>query len=113
MTEHAATDPALANADLRQRVLDWKSRFFAANLARYYLAKPGSFHLVPPEFRIAESERDYGEMRPTFLKEPPPFASFEGIVGPGRENQPGSMSFSEFGTSSALALKSDAFCPQE
>ena len=60
---------------LRQRVTDWKSRFFAANWARYDLAKPGTFRLVPPESRLAELERDYRAMRDMFLIEPPPFES--------------------------------------
>jgi hypothetical protein len=29
---------------------------------------------VPPDFRLAELERDYREMQPMFLKEPPQFA---------------------------------------
>ena len=69
----AIADRALARADLRQRVTDWKSRFFAANWARYDLAKPGTFHLVPPESRRAELERDYRAMRDMFLVEPRPF----------------------------------------
>lgn len=71
--EHAEAAPALANAELRQRVVDWKSRFFSANWARYDLAKAGTFHLAPPEFRIAELDKDYRAMRPMFLNEPPPF----------------------------------------
>jgi len=66
-------DGALACEELRQRVTDWKSRFFAANWARYDLAKPGTFHLVPPESRRAELARDYRAMRDMFLIEPPPF----------------------------------------
>jgi hypothetical protein len=73
MAEHAEAASALANDDLRQRVADWKSRFFAANWARYDLAKPGTFHLAPPEFRTTELDRDYRAMRPMFLNEPPPF----------------------------------------
>jgi guanylate kinase len=39
MSTHAETASALANDELRQRVADWKSRFFAAHWARYDLAK--------------------------------------------------------------------------
>ena len=63
LARSAIADGALVNEGLRQRVTDWKSRFFAANWARYDLAKPGTFHLVPPEFRLAELERDYRAMR--------------------------------------------------
>jgi len=73
IANHADIAPALTNDELRQRVADWKSRFFAANWARYDLAKPGTFRLAPPEFRMKELEEDYGAMRPMFLTEPPPF----------------------------------------
>ncbi len=73
MGEHEKAALALVNEGLRERVADWKRRFFAANWARYDLAKPGTFHLAPPEFRIAELAKDYRAMRPMFLNEPPPF----------------------------------------
>ena len=73
LARRAIADRALAREDLRQRVADWKSRFFAASWARYDLAKPGTFRLVPPEFRLAELEKDYRAMRDMFLVEPPPF----------------------------------------
>lgn len=75
LARRAIADRALAREDLRQRVADWKSRFFAASWARYDLAKPGTFRLVPPEFRLAELEKDYRAMRDMFLVEPPPFES--------------------------------------
>lgn len=63
----------LANNDLRQHVSDWKSRFFPSSWARYDLAKPGTFRLAPPEFRIAELTEDYRAMGSMFLNEPAPF----------------------------------------
>ncbi|MEX1116952.1 MAG: nucleotidyl transferase AbiEii/AbiGii toxin family protein [Akkermansiaceae bacterium] len=45
---------ALGNASMRRRVVDWKHRFFARAWARYDLAQPGTFRLVPPDFRHAE-----------------------------------------------------------
>ncbi|MDQ3668390.1 MAG: nucleotidyl transferase AbiEii/AbiGii toxin family protein [Acidobacteriota bacterium] len=75
MAEHAEIAPALANDELRQHVADWKSRFFPSSWAHYETAKPGTFRLAPPEFRMAELEKDYREMQPMFLKEPPPFAT--------------------------------------
>ena len=65
----------LSNNDLRQHVVDWKGRFFPSSWARYDLAKPGTFRLVPPESRRAELEKDYLAMRPMFLNEQPPFRS--------------------------------------
>jgi hypothetical protein len=80
LAKHAIADRALVRDDLRQRVADWKSRFFAASWARYDLAKPGTFHLAPPEFRLAELERDYWAMRDMFLASPPPFEEVIKIV---------------------------------
>lgn len=75
IARHKEVASALANDKLRQQVADWKSRFFPSGWAHYETAKPGSFHLVPPDFRIAELERDYREMQPMFLKDQPPFAN--------------------------------------
>ena len=75
MGTHREISPVLSNNELRQHVTDWKSRFFPSRWARYDLAKPGTFHLVPPESRTAELEKDYLAMGPMFLNEPPPFAS--------------------------------------
>lgn len=86
LSRHATADRALANKDLRQRVTDWKSRFFAAMWARYDLAAPGTFRLVPPEFRLVELEKDYRAMRDMFLVEPPPFERLLGSLR-GLENR--------------------------
>ena len=75
MAKHEQIAPALANTELAERVADWKDRFFPSGWAHYETAKPGTLRLAPPEFRIAELERDYREMQPMFLKEPPPFAT--------------------------------------
>jgi hypothetical protein len=77
LARHAVTETALARDDLRQRVAEWKSLFFAAKWARYELARPGTFCLVPPEFRRSELEKDYHAMRDMFLTAPP---SFENIL---------------------------------
>lgn len=68
---------AVGDATLRQRVVDWKAKFFARSWARYDLAKPGTFRLVPPVSRLAELRRDYREMRQMFLDEP---ADFDAVV---------------------------------
>ena len=77
LARHAVAERALARDDLRQRVANWKSRFFAASWARYDLAKPGTFRLAPQEFRLAELENDYHTMRDMFLAAPP---SFESVI---------------------------------
>jgi hypothetical protein len=75
MATHAEIDHVLANSELRQHVAVWKSRFFPSSWARYDLAKPGTFRLAPPEFRIAELDKDYRAMSSMFLNEPPSFAT--------------------------------------
>jgi hypothetical protein len=77
LARHGVTEHALARDDLRIRVADWKSRFFAASWARYDLAGPGAFHLVPLESRRRELEKDYHAMQDLFLTTPP---SFENVM---------------------------------
>ncbi len=67
------SEKALRDGSLRQRVVEWKARFFARSWARYDLASPGTFRLVPPDSQMGELERDYLEMRQMFLDEPPEF----------------------------------------
>jgi hypothetical protein len=73
MANRPETARALADDDLRARVVVWKARFFARSWARYDLAQPGTFRLAPPAARMAELARDYQEMRDMFLGAPPTF----------------------------------------
>lgn len=73
LLQHPQADAMLADRALCARVVIWKSRVFARQWARYDLAQPGSFRLVPPPSRTTELARDYAEMRPMFLTEPPSF----------------------------------------
>jgi hypothetical protein len=70
---HPVARAALAQADLRDRVASWKGRFFGSSWARYDLAKPGSFRLVPPPERMPPLRDDYRAMRDMYLSEPPTF----------------------------------------
>lgn len=63
----------LADHLLCERVVHWKSRVFARQWARYDLAVPGSFRLVPPPSRLDALKRDYARMQPMFLATPPAF----------------------------------------
>ena len=74
MALHPAARGALARDDLREEVVTWKERFFRQAWARYDLARPGTFLLVPPPSRISELESDYAAMRDMFIATPPPFA---------------------------------------
>lgn len=77
LARHSIAERALADADLRRRVVDWKNRFFARSWGRYDLAVPGSFRLAPPTSRSAELHKDYADMREMYLDPP---RSFEEVV---------------------------------
>jgi hypothetical protein len=70
---HADASGAVARSELRQRVVHWKSRFFGSAWARYDLAVPPTFRLVPPRERGVALRRDYQVMRDLYLSEPVPF----------------------------------------
>lgn len=64
---------AVEQHDLRGRVVAWKGQFFGSAWARYDLAQPGTFRLVPPASRVSRLRRDYEAMRDMYLGEPMPF----------------------------------------
>ncbi len=67
---HPAAATALSLSELRDRVVAWKSRFFGSGWARYDLAKPGTFRLVPAPERIADLRQHYNIMRDMYLSTP-------------------------------------------
>ena len=77
MARHEQITSALANVELAGQVANWKARFFPSGWAHYETAKRGTFRLVPPDFRMAELEKDYTAMQPMFLSDPP---SFDNVV---------------------------------
>lgn len=70
---HADASGAITQSELRDRVVHWKSRFFGSAWARYDLALPPTFKLVPPGEREAALRRDYQAMRDMYMSEPQPF----------------------------------------
>lgn len=74
---HADASGAIIQSELRDRVVHWKSRFFGSAWARYDLARPPTFKLVPPPEREAALRRDYEAMREMYISEP---QSFERIL---------------------------------
>jgi hypothetical protein len=66
------TDRALADTELRKRVVAHKSVYFRSAWARYDLAEPKTFRLVPPAERHAALEKDDASMREMFFSPPPP-----------------------------------------
>ncbi|WP_164104432.1 nucleotidyl transferase AbiEii/AbiGii toxin family protein [Candidatus Laterigemmans baculatus] len=73
LASHASGLSAIEQAEARERVVRWKSQFFGSAWARYDLAVPGSFQLLPSQDRIRELERDYEAMKDMYLTEPSSF----------------------------------------
>lgn len=73
LLRHANAPVMLADHALCARGVDWKSRVFARQWARYDLARPGTFRLLPPLARVMPLARDYAQMRAMFLSPPPEF----------------------------------------
>jgi hypothetical protein len=73
LSEHPSAPVALAMPDLRDRVVAWKGRFFHSAWARFDLARPGSFRLIPKPSRVRDLARDYEAMREMYLAVPPAF----------------------------------------
>ena len=63
----------LVDHALCKRVVDWKSQVSARQWARYDLARPGTFRLLPTDEQLAPLARDYAQMRAMFIAAPPEF----------------------------------------
>jgi hypothetical protein len=74
---HPSSNNAINRQDLWNRVVQWKSQFFSSKWAKYDLAIPGTFRLVPPTDRIPSLRSDYQAMRDMYLIEP---TSFDDIL---------------------------------
>jgi len=70
LAQHPDGQRAIRMDDMRTRVVEWKTRFFGSSWARYDLAIPGSFRLVPSDSRVAALRQDYQAMRDMYLDEP-------------------------------------------
>ncbi len=68
LAKHPKASMAIDEHDLRDRVVEWKSRFFGSSWAHYDRAKPGTFHLVPPTGQQPALHRDYQAMRDMSLR---------------------------------------------
>ena len=77
LAQHPAAANAIDGHALRDRVVAWKGQFFGSAWARYDLAKPGMFRLVPPAKRRAALKRDYAAMKDMYLSEP---AAFDDVL---------------------------------
>jgi hypothetical protein len=73
LAKHPICERALKDAELRNRVVAWKSRFFGSSWANYEQAQPGTFRLVPPPQRQLDLAGDYQAMQDMYLSPPPQF----------------------------------------
>ncbi len=73
LARHPTAIKAIEQHGLRDRVVAWKGQFFGSSWARYDLAKPGTFRLVPPAERLPVLRRDYQAMKDMYLSEPRTF----------------------------------------
>ena len=73
MAQSAVTPQALGDLDLLQDVVAFKSKFYPCAWARYDLAHPGSFKLLPPDSAISSLKRDYEQMQIMIFGEIPTF----------------------------------------
>jgi hypothetical protein len=64
---------ALDDVGLLSRVVEHKRLFFRSGWAHYESAKPGSFHILPPEDRIPMIRSDYDKMKEMIFGPPPDF----------------------------------------
>lgn len=62
---------ALKNMDLLERVIAHKTVFFRSAWAHYRTARPGGFHLLPPEERMPALRQDYERMKVMIFGAPP------------------------------------------
>lgn len=79
MTQGTIADSALEHIDLLPRVVEFKERFYKTPWSNLVNARPGSFHLVPPDERIPSLERDYASMSSMFFHKEPSFRKRRGI----------------------------------
>ena len=65
---------ALRDTALLADVVAFKERFYWSAGARYDLARPGTFRLLPPREKLGTVKRDYAVMEVMFFADPPPWA---------------------------------------
>ena len=54
---------AFDQIELLEKVVDFKMKFYRSPWAKFEEATPGSFKLIPPEYRLAKLEDDHDKMR--------------------------------------------------
>jgi len=72
---------ALEDLGQLSEVVQFKQQFYPSAWARYELAKPGSFRLIPDIEVLASVRRDYADMRNMIFGEYPPFEEMMHTLG--------------------------------
>jgi hypothetical protein len=80
MASSPIVERALADAALRGRVVAHKSVYFRSGWARYDLAVPATFRLLPPDERLRDLEADHRKMEPMYFSSPPEIRSILEIL---------------------------------
>ncbi|MFZ4780640.1 MAG: nucleotidyl transferase AbiEii/AbiGii toxin family protein, partial [Terrimicrobiaceae bacterium] len=80
LAESPVAEKALADTDLRKRVVAHKSVYFRSASAHYDLAVPPTFRLVPDDARLAELQKDHDAMAQMFFQPPPPLSQILEIL---------------------------------
>lgn len=77
MIHSTVKNNALANLELLQQVTDFKSKFYRSPSARYDLAKPGTFKLLPSYLKCRVLEDDYNNMKEMIYGVIPDFSTIK------------------------------------
>lgn len=77
MAMTSVKETAFAQMDLLKKVVEFKMKFYPRAWAKYVEAVPGTFKLVPPEYRFNGLAKDYANMRDMLYGDAP---SFEKIM---------------------------------
>ena len=80
MANAEVKEHALANLKLLEDVVSFKMRFYRRGWARYELAKPGTFKLIPGDKVLRAVRRDYESMRNMIFGAYPSFDELIGIL---------------------------------
>ena len=73
MAQTSVKDAAFAHMELLQTVVDFKIKFYPRAWAKYPEAVPGTFKLIPPEYRFKALAADYEAMKDMLYGDVPKF----------------------------------------
>ncbi len=80
MINSKVKENALADLDLLKQVTDFKSKFYRSPSARYDLAKPGTFKLLPSGKKCISLSDDYDNMQEMIFGSIPEFSSIKNAL---------------------------------